>query len=281
MLLPVHGITYQKTVGLIFGTNKCHLWYYAVSCFMGKCGHCDGPLNYWSTPIKCCGRKLVEVYCCLPCMALGASRRPPTAALLVTTDVKTFASVSFCAWYHMIISRYVNVSGLLSSSVLSLLSVYASGRYNGLVRSWYRVICENVTVTELVMIFAVKNAVSSILCIAVSCWLQWREESNLRVLRRTRCLDLRGRKLHQLSVRMHNIHRELLAWCHKGVLNLWGMWHLQGSCEESVRFWLRNFKDVTWEIWVYGKVVFKCILYKWAVRVWTGLVCVGSSDVLD
>jgi len=38
---------------------------------------------------------------------------------------------------------------------------------------------ENVTVIELVMTFAVKNVVSSISCIAVPCWLQWREESNL------------------------------------------------------------------------------------------------------
>jgi hypothetical protein len=33
MFLQVCGITYQKTVDLIFGTN-CHLWCYTASYFM-------------------------------------------------------------------------------------------------------------------------------------------------------------------------------------------------------------------------------------------------------
>jgi len=31
---------------------------------------------------------------------------------------------------------------------------------------------------------------------------------------------------------------------------------------------------------IHGRVVFGCMLYEWAVRVWAGLICVGSSSIL-
>jgi len=56
------------------------------------------------------------------------------------------------------------------------------------------------SVSELVMTFGVKNAVSSIRCCRVLLAtmkriIQFEGDEN-RVLRRTWCLDLRGRKLH-------------------------------------------------------------------------------------
>jgi len=94
MLLPVNGITYQRTVDLIFGTNKCHLWYYAVSFFMGTCGHCDGALMIDSHQVlwlKIGGAILLTLYAC------GGFAVSPRAALLVTRDMKTFCVLfSFC-----------------------------------------------------------------------------------------------------------------------------------------------------------------------------------------
>lgn len=108
MLLPVNGVTYQRTVGLIFGTNKCHIWYYAVSCFMGTCGHCDGALMIDSHQVlwsKIGGAILLFTLC-----AFGGFALSPRAALLVTRDMLLF---SCCVWCHMIISHYLNVSWLL------------------------------------------------------------------------------------------------------------------------------------------------------------------------
>jgi hypothetical protein len=134
--------------------------------------------------------------------AFGGFMVAPRAAVLVTRDVKTFASFSFCAWYHMIISHDINVSQVLSS----LFCVESSPCLCQWVVEWtsavmiqsyfwecysywagYDICCAECSV-QLVMYCCVLLA-------TVKSRIQFEGVEN-RVLRRTQCLDLRGRKLH-------------------------------------------------------------------------------------
>jgi len=77
--------------------HKSHLWYYTVSSFVGTCGYCDGGVKLMIDSHQVLWSKISEAILLFTLHAFGGFVVAPRAAVLVTRDVKTFASYSFCA----------------------------------------------------------------------------------------------------------------------------------------------------------------------------------------